>query len=106
MPLTSRSGGACEFFFRAEGGIRNGTVTRVQTCALPILRDLFEQAKQAAPAIIFIDELGAIGRARGGGPVMGGHDEREQTLNQILTEMDGFDPRTGEIGRASGRGKL
>ena len=58
------------------------------------VRDLFEQAKQAAPAIIFIDELDAIGRARGGGPVMGGHDEREQTLNQILTEMDGFDPRT------------
>jgi cell division protease FtsH len=61
------------------------------------VRDLFEQAKQAAPAIIFIDELDAIGRARGGGPVMGGHDEREQTLNQILTEMDGFDPRTGVI---------
>jgi cell division protease FtsH len=58
------------------------------------VRDLFEQAKQAAPAIIFIDELDAIGRARGSGPVMGGHDEREQTLNQILTEMDGFDPRT------------
>jgi cell division protease FtsH len=61
------------------------------------VRDLFEQAKQAAPAIIFIDELDAIGRARGGGPVMGGHDEREQTLNQILTEMDGFDPRTGVV---------
>jgi len=61
------------------------------------VRDLFEQAKQAAPAIIFIDELDAIGRARGSGPAMGGHDEREQTLNQILTEMDGFDPRTGVI---------
>jgi cell division protease FtsH len=61
------------------------------------VRDLFEQAKKAAPAIIFIDELDAIGRARGGGAVMGGHDEREQTLNQILTEMDGFDPRTGVI---------
>ena len=61
------------------------------------VRDLFEQAKQAAPAIIFIDELDAIGRARGGGPVMGGHDEREQTLNQILTEMDGFDARTGVV---------
>ena len=61
------------------------------------VRDLFEQAKQTAPAIIFIDELDAIGRARGGGPVMGGHDEREQTLNQILTEMDGFDPRVGVI---------
>jgi cell division protease FtsH len=61
------------------------------------VRDLFEQAKAAAPAIIFIDELDAIGRARGAGPVMGGHDEREQTLNQILTEMDGFDPRTGVV---------
>jgi cell division protease FtsH len=61
------------------------------------VRDLFEQAKQAAPAIIFIDELDAIGRARGGGPVMGGHDEREQTLNQILTEMDGFDASTGVV---------
>jgi cell division protease FtsH len=61
------------------------------------VRDLFEQAKQTAPAIIFIDELDAVGRARGGGPVMGGHDEREQTLNQILTEMDGFDPRTGVV---------
>jgi cell division protease FtsH len=55
------------------------------------VRDLFQQAKDAAPAIIFIDELDAIGRARGGSNSMGGHDEREQTLNQILTEMDGFD---------------
>ena len=56
------------------------------------VRDLFQQAKEAAPAIIFVDELDAIGRARGGGgPALGGHDEREQTLNQILTEMDGFD---------------
>jgi len=61
------------------------------------VRDLFEQAKKAAPAIIFIDELDAIGRARGGGNAMGGHDEREQTLNQILTEMDGFDPSIGVI---------
>jgi cell division protease FtsH len=63
------------------------------------VRDLFLQAKEAAPAIIFIDELDAIGRARSGGGVniSGGHDEREQTLNQILTEMDGFDPRTGVI---------
>ncbi|HEY2771121.1 MAG TPA: ATP-dependent zinc metalloprotease FtsH [Solirubrobacteraceae bacterium] len=63
------------------------------------VRDLFVQAKQAAPAIIFIDELDAIGRARSGSGVniSGGHDEREQTLNQILTEMDGFDPRTGVI---------
>ena len=55
------------------------------------VRDLFNQAKAAAPAIIFIDELDAIGRQRGGGNALGGHDEREQTLNQILTEMDGFD---------------
>ncbi len=63
------------------------------------VRDLFQQAKEAAPAIIFIDELDAIGRARsaGGANISGGHDEREQTLNQILTEMDGFDPRTGVI---------
>jgi cell division protease FtsH len=62
------------------------------------VRDLFKQAEAAAPAIIFIDELDAIGRARGGsGGVVGGHDEREQTLNQILTEMDGFDPATGVI---------
>ena len=60
------------------------------------VRDLFKQAEEAAPAIIFIDELDAIGRARGGGG-FGGHDEREQTLNQILTEMDGFDPATGVI---------
>ncbi len=56
------------------------------------VRDLFKQAKEAAPAIIFIDELDAIGRARSAGSgISGGHDEREQTLNQILTEMDGFE---------------
>src|SRR5205807_5244354 len=61
------------------------------------VRDLFNQAKQAAPAIIFIDELDAIGRARGSGAALGGHDEREQTLNQILTEMDGFTGTEGVI---------
>jgi cell division protease FtsH len=61
------------------------------------VRDLFAQAKAAAPAIVFIDELDAIGRARGGGSTITGHDEREQTLNQILTEMDGFDPAAGVI---------
>lgn len=55
-------------------------------------RDLFNNAKKAQPAIIFIDEIDAIGRTRGGS-MMGGHDEREQTLNQILVEMDGFTPR-------------
>jgi cell division protease FtsH len=61
------------------------------------VRDLFAKARAAAPAIIFIDELDAIGRARGVGASFGGHDEREQTLNQILTEMDGFDSREGVI---------
>jgi cell division protease FtsH len=61
------------------------------------VRDLFEQAKQAAPAIIFIDELDAVGRARGGATSVGGHDEREQTLNQILTEMDGFTGTEGVV---------
>ncbi|QXP85720.1 ATP-dependent zinc metalloprotease FtsH [Methylococcus sp. Mc7] len=61
------------------------------------VRDLFEQARQQAPAIIFIDELDALGRARGAFPGMGGHDEREQTLNQLLSEMDGFDPSAGLI---------
>jgi cell division protease FtsH len=61
------------------------------------VREMFEQAREKAPCIIFIDELDAIGRARGAGPVMGGHDEREQTLNQLLTEMDGFDPSTGVV---------
>jgi cell division protease FtsH len=60
------------------------------------VRDLFEQARQKAPAIIFIDELDALGRARGAG-AMGGHDEKEQTLNQLLVELDGFDPSTGLV---------
>src|SRR5256884_35848 len=58
------------------------------------VRDLFEQARGKAPAIIFIDELHALGRARGAGGI-GGHDEKEQTLNQLLVELDGFDPMTG-----------
>jgi cell division protease FtsH len=61
------------------------------------VRDLFDQAKKAAPSIIFIDELDAIGRARGAGVSLGGHDEREQTLNQILTEMDGFTGNEGVV---------
>ncbi|MFQ5457442.1 MAG: ATP-dependent zinc metalloprotease FtsH [Myxococcota bacterium] len=56
------------------------------------VRDLFQQAAAQAPCIMFIDELDAIGKARGLGPVVGGNDEREQTLNQLLSEMDGFDP--------------
>jgi cell division protease FtsH len=65
------------------------------------VRDLFVQAKETAPAIVFIDELDAIGRSRGGGASLGGHDEREQTLNQILTEMDGFTGTEGVIVIAS-----
>ena len=61
------------------------------------VRDLFVQAKASAPSIIFIDELDAIGRARSGGNVLGGNDEREQTLNQILTEMDGFTGTEGVV---------
>jgi cell division protease FtsH len=61
------------------------------------VRDLFEQARKAAPCIIFIDELDALGRARGGVGGFGGHDEKEQTLNQLLTELDGFDPREGVV---------
>ena len=60
------------------------------------VRDLFEQAKQNAPAIIFVDEIDAVGRHRGAG-MGGGHDEREQTLNQMLVEMDGFDVKGGVI---------
>lgn len=61
------------------------------------VRDLFQQAKEKAPCIIFIDEIDAIGRARGKNPTMGGNDERENTLNQLLTEMDGFGTNTGVI---------
>jgi len=61
------------------------------------VRDLFQQAHEKAPAIIFIDELDALGRARGIGPFAGGHDEKEQTLNQLLVELDGFDSRTGLV---------
>jgi cell division protease FtsH len=61
------------------------------------VRDLFDQAKRVAPSIIFIDELDAIGRSRGGAQPLGGHDEREQTLNQILTEMDGFTGTEGVV---------
>jgi cell division protease FtsH len=64
------------------------------------VRDLFVQAKAAAPAIVFVDEIDAVGRHRGAG-VGGGHDEREQTLNQLLVEMDGFDQRQGVMLLAS-----
>ena len=71
------------------------------------VRDLFAQAKAAAPAIIFIDEIDAIGRHRGRSGFVGGHDEREQTLNQILVEMDGFTPNESVIVlAATNRGDL
>ncbi|WP_035659616.1 FtsH/Yme1/Tma family ATP-dependent metallopeptidase, partial [Bradyrhizobium sp. STM 3809] len=61
------------------------------------VRDLFEQARKAAPCIIFIDELDALGRSRSAGAQLGGYDEKEQTLNQLLAELDGFDPSSGVI---------
>ncbi len=61
------------------------------------VRDLFKQAKEKAPCIVFIDEIDAIGRARGKNPNFGSNDERENTLNQLLTEMDGFDTNSGVI---------
>lgn len=60
------------------------------------MRDLFDQAKKNSPCIIFIDEIDAVGRQRGAG-LGGGHDEREQTLNQLLVEMDGFGANEGVI---------
>ena len=61
------------------------------------VRDLFDRAQKKAPCIIFIDEIDAIGRHRGAGGMIGAHDEREQTLNQLLSEMDGFDSHKGVI---------
>ena len=61
------------------------------------VRDLFEQSRSKAPCIIFIDELDALGKARTAGPLSGGHDEKEQTLNQLLVELDGFDPASGIV---------
>jgi cell division protease FtsH len=61
------------------------------------VRDLFQQARTKAPCIIFIDELDALGRARGAVPGLGGYDEKEQTLNQLLVELDGFDPTSGIV---------
>jgi cell division protease FtsH len=86
-----------------EAGVRFFSITGSEFVEMFVgvgaarVRDLFEQARKQPPAIIFIDELDALGRARGIDLPGGGHDEKEQTLNQLLAEMDGFDPRIGVI---------
>ena len=83
VPFFSLSGSDCVEMFVGVGASR--------------VRDLFRQAKEKSPCIIFIDEIDAVGRARGKNPAMGGNDERENTLNQLLTEMDGFGSNSGVI---------
>lgn len=86
-----------------EAGVRFFSITGSEFVEMFVgvgaarVRDLFEQARGQAPAIIFIDELDALGRARGIDYPGGGHDEKEQTLNQLLAEMDGFDPSVGIV---------
>ena len=86
-----------------EAGVRFFSITGSEFVEMFVgvgaarVRDLFEQARAQAPAIVFIDELDALGRARGIDFAGGGHDEKEQTLNQLLAEMDGFDPSVGII---------
>src|SRR5690606_17231910 len=79
-------------FFRISG---SDFVEMIVGVGAAPVRDLFKQAREKAPCIVFIDELDAIGKSRTN--MLGGHDEREQTLNQLLVEMDGFDPRVGVI---------
>lgn len=81
-------------FFSASA---SGFIEMIVGVGASRVRELFAEARKVAPSIIFIDEIDTIGRARGGGGAMGGHDEREQTLNQILTEMDGFSGSEGVI---------
>lgn len=88
------AGEACVPFFSISG---SEFVEMFVGVGAARVRDLFSEAQKNAPCIVFIDELDALGRARGINPVMGGHDEKEQTLNQLLVEMDGFDPRQGVV---------
>lgn len=88
------AGEACVPFFSISG---SEFVEMFVGVGAARVRDLFLQAQKNAPCIVFIDELDALGRARGLNPMMGGHDEKEQTLNQLLVEMDGFDPRQGVV---------
>ncbi|MCC7528194.1 MAG: ATP-dependent zinc metalloprotease FtsH [Candidatus Melainabacteria bacterium] len=88
------AGEACVPFFSISG---SEFVEMFVGVGAARVRDLFAQAQKNAPCIVFIDELDALGRARGINPMMGGHDEKEQTLNQLLVEMDGFDPRKGVV---------
>lgn len=88
------AGEACVPFFSISG---SEFVEMFVGVGAARVRDLFSQAQKNAPCIVFIDELDALGRARGLNPMLGGHDEKEQTLNQLLVEMDGFDPRQGVV---------
>ena len=88
------AGEACVPFFSISG---SEFVEMFVGVGAARVRDLFEQARKSAPCIIFIDELDALGRARGLSPISGGNDEKEQTLNQLLAELDGFDPSSGVV---------
>ncbi len=88
------AGEACVPFFSISG---SEFVEMFVGVGAARVRDLFAEAQKNAPCIVFIDELDALGRARGLNPMLGGHDEKEQTLNQLLVEMDGFDPRQGVV---------